>query len=80
MRLTRFTIVRRPMIPSRTILVALAVAFAFSTPVAAEDTIKRTPLQRLAVPETEYETNIGIAEIVPDVLVGRHTHPGPESG
>jgi quercetin dioxygenase-like cupin family protein len=23
---------------------------------------------------------IGIAEIVPNVLIGRHTHPGPESG
>ena len=48
---------------------------------AAEvQTIKRTPLQRFEVPGTEYETIIGIAEIVPNVNVGRHTHPGPESG
>ncbi|TIT00020.1 cupin domain-containing protein [Mesorhizobium sp.] len=42
--------------------------------------IKRTPLQRFDVPGTAYETVIGIAEIAPNVSVGRHTHPGPESG
>jgi quercetin dioxygenase-like cupin family protein len=43
-------------------------------------TIKRTPLQKFDVPNTNYETVIGIAEIVPNVKIGRHTHPGPESG
>jgi quercetin dioxygenase-like cupin family protein len=43
-------------------------------------TIKRTPLQRFDVPGTNYETVIGMAEIVPNVNIGRHTHPGPESG
>ena len=43
-------------------------------------TIKRTPLQKFDVPGTNYETVIGIAEIVPNVTIGRHTHPGPESG
>jgi quercetin dioxygenase-like cupin family protein len=43
-------------------------------------TIKRTPLQKFDVPGTNYETVIGMAEIVPNVNVGRHTHPGPESG
>jgi quercetin dioxygenase-like cupin family protein len=43
-------------------------------------TIKRTPLQKFDVPGTSYETVIGIAEVVPNVLIGRHTHPGPESG
>jgi quercetin dioxygenase-like cupin family protein len=43
-------------------------------------TIKRTPLQKFDVPGTNYETVIGIAEIVPNVKIGRHTHPGPESG
>jgi quercetin dioxygenase-like cupin family protein len=42
--------------------------------------IKRTPLQKFDVPGTNYETVIGIAEIGPNVNVGRHTHPGPESG
>jgi quercetin dioxygenase-like cupin family protein len=43
-------------------------------------TIKRTPLQKFDVPGTAYETVIGIAEIAPNVTIGRHTHPGPESG
>ncbi len=42
--------------------------------------IKRIPLQRFEVPGTLYETVIGIAEIAPNVAIGRHTHPGPESG
>jgi quercetin dioxygenase-like cupin family protein len=42
--------------------------------------IKRTPLQKFDVPGTNYETVIGIAEIAPNVSIGRHTHPGPESG
>ena len=42
--------------------------------------IKRIPLQRFDVPGTAYETVIGIAEIAPNVSIGRHTHPGPESG
>ena len=42
--------------------------------------IKRTPLQKFEVPGTNYETVIGIAEVVPNVNIGRHTHPGPESG
>jgi quercetin dioxygenase-like cupin family protein len=43
-------------------------------------TIKRTPLQKFEVPGTNFETVIGIAEIAPNVNIGRHTHPGPESG
>ena len=42
--------------------------------------IKRTPLQKFDVPGTSYETVIGIAEVVANVKIGRHTHPGPESG
>ena len=51
-------------------------------PAATQQTanIKRTPLQKFDVPGTGYETVIGIAEIVPNVKIGRHTHPGPESG
>ena len=51
-------------------------------PAAAQQsaTIKRTPLQKFDIPGTNYETVIGMAEIVPNVNVGRHTHPGPESG
>ena len=42
--------------------------------------IKRTPLQKFDVPGSNMETVIGLAEIVPNVTIGRHTHPGPESG
>ena len=42
--------------------------------------IKRTPLQKFEVPGTNYETVIGLAEIAPNISIGRHTHPGPESG
>jgi quercetin dioxygenase-like cupin family protein len=42
--------------------------------------IKRTPLQKYDVPGTNYETVIGLAEIVPNVLIGKHTHPGVEGG
>jgi quercetin dioxygenase-like cupin family protein len=51
-----------------------------TAPAAASESIKRTPLQRFDVPGTAYETVIGIAEIAPNILIGRHTHPGPESG
>ena len=68
---------------------ALAL-LAWTNPVAAQQnlpapanqtqSIKRTPLQRFDVPGTAYETVIGLAEIIPNVLIGKHTHPGNESG
>lgn len=53
-----------------------------SPPAAANQTqnIKRIPLQKFDVPGAPYETVIGIAEIAPNVAIGRHVHPGPESG
>lgn len=61
---------------------ALTVAAAQQPPAATQQTqtIKRTPLQKFDVPGTNYETVVGIAEISPSVNIGRHTHPGPESG
>ncbi len=69
---------------------AVLVAFVCMSPAAAQQkptaaanqtqSIKRIPLQRFDVPGTSYETVIGIAEIAPNVTIGRHTHPGPESG
>ena len=74
----------------KTLTIATAAIFAMAgvlqaqqqLPAATQQTanIKRTPLQKFDVPGTNYETVIGIAEIVPNVLIGRHTHPGPESG
>jgi quercetin dioxygenase-like cupin family protein len=51
-------------------------------PAAATQTanIKRIPLQKFDVPGTDRETIIGIAEVAPNVNIGRHTHPGVESG
>lgn len=77
--------------PKSTLATAAALAvIALTTPLAAQQNlpaaanqaqnIKRIPLQRFDVPGTAFETVIGIAEIGPNVSIGRHTHPGPESG
>jgi len=58
---------------------SLGLTAVAQTPAAAPP-IKRIPLQRFDVPGTLFETVIGIAEIAPSVAIGRHTHPGPESG
>jgi len=61
---------------------AVCSAQAQQLPVMTQQTqtIKRIPLQKFEVPGTNYETVIGIAEIAPNVTIGRHSHPGPESG
>ena len=63
-------------------LLAVTVVEAQQLPAMTQQTqtIKRTPLQKFDVPGTSYETVIGMAEIVPNAMIGRHTHPGPESG
>lgn len=78
------------MLKSTWVMYAALAAVPWTNPVAAQQSvpapvsqtqsIKRIPLQRFDVPGTTYETVIGIAEIAPNVSVGRHTHPGPESG
>ena len=78
------------MLRSTLAICAALSALAWTNPVAAQQSlpaaanqtqgIKRTPLQRFDVPGTAYGTVIGIAEIAPNVSIGRHTHPGPESG
>ena len=76
------------MIMRLAILTALATfasantLYAQQLPSAAQQTatIKRTPLQKFDVPGTNFETVIGLAEIAANVTIGRHTHPGPESG
>jgi len=68
-------------------LVVLFVALAFTGTMAAQQPtpaaspgIKRTILQKVEVPGTNYETILGMAEIAPGMNAGRHTHPGPETG
>jgi len=78
------------MLKSTLAIAAALAALTWSHPVRAQQnlpaaasqtqTIKRIPLQRFDVPGTAYETVTGIAEIAPNVAIGRHTHPGPESG
>ena len=64
----------------RILVLMLLLAFSGASLAQAPAPIKRTPLQKFDVPGTNYETVVGIAEIVPNVNIGRHTHPGPESG
>ena len=64
----------------RLIVAAALVLATVATAAAQQANIKRTPLQKYDVPGTNYETVIGIAEIVPNVLIGKHTHPGVEGG
>ena len=70
----------------RTTLAVLAFCVATIGTAAAQQPaspppIKRTPLQKVDVPgSTTHETITGIAEIAPNVNIGRHTHPGAEAG
>ena len=41
--------------------------------------IKRIPLQKFDVPGSNFETVMAMVEIVPNVAIGRHTHPGIEA-
>ena len=47
---------------------------------AGASNIKRTILQKFDVPGTSNETVIGIAEIVGNAFIGKHTHFGVEGG
>ena len=46
---------------------------------AGTGNIKRTPLQKFDVPGTNMETVVALVEIVSNVTLGRHNHPGIES-
>jgi quercetin dioxygenase-like cupin family protein len=61
--------------------VALAAAVgSLEAQQPAPSPIKRIPLQKFDVPAGSYEAITAIAEISPSVNIGRHTHPGLESG
>ena len=77
------------------VLVTAAICGALAAPMAhAQDAakksppaatqgagnIKRTILQKFDVPGTAYETVTGLAEIVANANIGRHSHFGLESG
>ena len=71
---------------TKSLCVLAVVTLALSLPVLAQQSgapapIKRTLLQKVDVPgSSNYETVTGIAEISPNVNIGRHTHPGAETG
>jgi len=61
--------------------IALAQTPASAPPSAQPSSnIKRTLLQTVDVPGTSFNAITGIAEIVPNANIGRHTHPGVETG
>ncbi|QDL96495.1 cupin domain-containing protein [Rhodopseudomonas palustris] len=64
---------------SRHILVACALVAACGAAVAQQSGIKRTPLQKIEFPDG-YVTVSGLAELPPGGNIGRHTHPGIETG
>jgi quercetin dioxygenase-like cupin family protein len=70
------------MLACAVVMLSIIGTAASQPPAMTKDapTIKRTPLQKFDVPGTHYETVLGIAEIVPNASIGRHSHPGPESG
>ena len=69
---------------SRITLATFTVTALFAAVVVAQQPttapIKRTPLQTVDVAGSPYQTVTGIAEIAPSVNIGRHTHPGYETG
>ena len=69
-------------------VIALVISLGIVLPAAAQQPaaplasapIKRIPLQKSDVPGTNMEMITGIAEIAPNVNIGRHSHFGIESG
>lgn len=55
------------------------VGAAMAQTAAPANAIKRTPLQKIEFPKG-YNIVTVIAEIAPDTLAGRHTHPGVDTG
>ena len=63
----------------KTVVLGLTAAvLAFAGPAAAQG-IKRTPLQDIKYPSGHHIVTV-IAEIAPNQLAGRHTHPGVDTG
>jgi quercetin dioxygenase-like cupin family protein len=68
------------MLKKSLLVAAFAVAFTGAAIAQSAPPIKRIPLQKFDVPGAGYETVMGIAEIAPNVDIGKHSHPGIESG
>jgi len=70
-------------------VIALLVAIALPSTAASQQSpapgapppaIKRTPLQKADVPAGTFEVITGTAEIAANTNIGRHSHPGIETG
>lgn len=61
---------------------ALTLLFVVATTAvaSAQQTIKRSVLQKTDVPGSSYESVLGLAEVPAGVAIGLHTHPGTEQG
>ncbi len=73
-------VVRKFIVPAVAALICVSAFVAPQAIAQSAPPIKRIPLQKFEVPGAGYETVIGIAEIAPNVNIGRHTHPGVEAG
>ena len=76
-------LVRAAGIAAVALIVCLGSGVQAQTPPAATQgasDIKRTVLQKFDVPGSNYETVIAFVEIAPNGVVGKHTHPGVDSG
>lgn len=63
----------------RQMILGLTIATAAGIGAASAQGIKRTPLQDIKYPAGHHIVTV-IAEIGPNVLAGRHTHPGVDTG
>lgn len=61
------------------LLIAAAALAIFGASAASAQGIKRTPLQDVKYPAGHHIVTV-IAEIAPNTLAGRHTHPGVDTG
>jgi quercetin dioxygenase-like cupin family protein len=57
----------------------LVLGLISATAYAEQDQVKRTLLQKIEVPGTQYVAIMGIAEVEPGGIANRHTHPGVET-
>ncbi|UGV26035.1 cupin domain-containing protein [Rhodopseudomonas boonkerdii] len=63
---------------TKPLLLGIAIA-AFAVGAASAQGIKRTPLQDIKYPAGHHIVTV-VAEIGPNQLAGRHTHPGVDTG
>lgn len=63
----------------RTLILGVTVAAVAGIGAASAQGIKRTPLQDIKYPAGHHIVTV-VAEIGPNQLAGRHTHPGVDTG